>query len=350
MFTFPVLVGDIGGTTSRFAILPGPGGDLSRPVLMPTASRATPIMAIRTALDELGGEHPRSAFLGIAGRVDSSVVRLTNAPWIVDAERIGVDIGLSNVVLVNDYIPVAAATLLLNPERTDELVQLGPTLPCGKGARLALGSGTGLGVAACIPVGQRHWLHSSEAGHIDFGACQVEELATWPFIDRPGGRITAEAVLSGPGLVRLYGAIARRIGAPATCEEPSDVIAKAVGRQERAASEATRLFASLLGRFAGDLTLILGATGGVFLGSGIPRRIPSMLGHGELRTAFEHKAPFEELMRKTATFIITHPEPGMLGLALVASAPDQYIFEAHGWTAPEARIRRASEPEEFQSS
>ena len=74
MFTFPVLIGDIGGTTSRFAILPGPGGDLSRPVLMPTASRATPIMAIRTALDELGGEHPRSAFLGIAGRVGSSVV------------------------------------------------------------------------------------------------------------------------------------------------------------------------------------------------------------------------------------------------------------------------------------
>ncbi|WP_414473890.1 glucokinase [Microvirga sp. M2] len=338
MFTFPVLIGDIGGTTSRFAILPCANGEVPRLVVMPTASHETPTLAIRSALVELGGQPPRSAFLGIAGRVGSSVVSLTNASWTVDAERIGIDMGLLQVTLVNDYVPVAAATLVLDPRRVDELVPIAPVLACGTGARLAVGSGTGLGVSACIPVGRRHWLQSTEAGHINFGACAADELATWPYIDRLAGRITAEAVLSGPGLVRLYGAIARRTGALPVCEEPADVIARAVDREERAAPEAARLFASLLGRFAGDLALILGTTGGVFFGGGIPRRILGLLGHGELRTAFDHKAPFEAVMRKTPTFIITHPEPGMMGLAMVASAPEQFIFESHGWASPEACV------------
>ncbi len=300
-----------------------------------TTQHAAPSAAIRFALQELGGPPPRSAFIGLAGRVDGPVARLTNAPWVVDAAWIGSELNLEKVVLLNDYIPVAAATLLLDPEHPGELVRIGPVLPGRQGLRLALGPGTGFGAAACLPVQDRYWLQSTEAGHTDFGACTPEDLALWPLIEAVGGRISAETLLSGPGLVRLYHATANRIGIIPACNTPADVLLAA---ESGAASEALRHFVSLLGRFAGDLALILSACGGVFLGSGIPPRIIDVLGRGEFRSAFERKTPFETVMSAVPTFVIIHPEPAMAGLAMIASHPDRFMFEAHGWSLLNDRV------------
>jgi glucokinase len=338
MFTFPILIGDIGGTYSRFAIQPGPDEPLSDLVTTATTLHAEPTLAIRAALEKLGGPRPCSAFFGVAGRVSAPVVHLTNASWIVDAGQIGSALGLSKVVLVNDYIPVAAATVILNPQRSDEIVQIGQVAPSEQGPRLALGPGTGLGSAVCMPLQGRYWLQSTEAGHVDFGACEPDELALWPLIDHVKGRVAAETVLSGSGIIRLYTAYARRNRTQPTLRTPAEILKAAATGQDESALEAIRLFSSLLGRFAGDLALIFGASGGVFLGSGIPRRIVSTLDDGSFRVAFQRKAPFEAAMRKIPTFVITSPEPGMSGLASIASNPDRFLFETHEWLAPDVHI------------
>src|SRR4051812_46690575 len=104
MFEFPVLLGDIGGTNARFAVLPGPHqAAISLPRTF-TADRATPVAAIRGALQDQNCPQPRSALIAVATRVDNPVVRLTNAPWVIDAALIGTDLDLGRVVLVNDYV------------------------------------------------------------------------------------------------------------------------------------------------------------------------------------------------------------------------------------------------------
>ncbi|WP_407664082.1 glucokinase [Microvirga alba] len=318
--------------------MPAPGEPLSRLITMATSLHTTPGMAIRSALNALGGPSPRSALLGVAGRVDAPTVRLTNASWTIDAAEIGADLGLSSAMLVNDYVPVAAALPLLEVGQPVEIARIGPAIPCGQGNRVALGPGTGLGAAACIPVRGRYWLQPTEAGHVDFGACDADELAIWPLIDRVGGRITAETVLSGPGLTRLHHAAAQRRGQVPPSLTPAEVIAAASYGKDEAASDAVRHFLSLLGRFAGDLALIFNATGGVYFGSGILPRVIDLLDRGDFRRAFERKSPFEAVMTRIPTFVITRPEPAILGLTSIANAPDRFIFEAHGWATEAARF------------
>jgi glucokinase len=256
-------------------------------------------------------------------------VHLTNAAWTLDAGEIGAALGLSSVALVNDYVPVAASlTTFRMPD--DELARLGPELPIGPGAQLVLGPGTGLGAAALLPMGERIAVQSTEAAHVDFGPSDDIEMALWPKIERVGGRVTAETLLSGPGLLRLYRACARSNGHLAPCSTSEEVTQAGLAGDELALAT-LRLFARLLGRFAGDLALIFGATGGVFIGSGIAPTIADLLDSGDFRASFEDKAPFASLMAGIATFVIMRPEPALAGLSAIASHPERFIFEKQIW-------------------
>ena len=330
MFEFPVLLGDIGGTNARFAVLPSPHAPailLSKTVL---AIHADPAQAIRAALNGQTCPRPRSALLAVATRVDGSVLRLTNGPWIIDAGRIGADLGLSSVVLVNDYVPMAASLGTLRALE-DELARIGPEVPLGPGAKLVLGPGTGFGAAALLPMGERLAVQSMEAAHVDFGPSDDLEMALWPKIERVGGRMTAETLLSGPGLLRLYRALAISNGHPVTRSSSEEVTQAGLAGADEWALATLRLFARLLGRFAGDLALIFGATGGVFIGSGIAPTLADLLNAGDFRAGFEDKAPFASLMAGIATFVIMRPEPALAGLSAIASDPGRFIFEKQTW-------------------
>ena len=327
----PVLLGDIGGTNARFAILPGPGADpLALPKLR-TADFTDPSSAIRSVLRDSAVPRPRSAILAVAAPVESLIVTLTNAAWTLDAARIGAELDLARVVLVNDYVPVAAA-LADGVLAADHLARLGPELARGPGPRLALGPGTGFGAAALIPAGSGWVVVSTEAGHAEFGPSNAAESELWPAIERVAGRVTAETLLSGPGILRLYRALCAQQGVRAGCISPSEVTRAAAEATDEAAAAALALFARLLGRFAGDLALIFGASGGVYLSSGIAPEIRTILARGDFRAAFENKAPHEAWAQSIPTFVVLHPDPALLGLAVLASDPSRFAFASRGWT------------------
>jgi glucokinase len=143
--------------------------------------------------------------------------------------------------------------------------------------------------------------------------------------------VTAETLLSGPGLLRLYRACSRLNGDAAVCTTSEAVTLAGLAGSDRPAAEALRLFARSLGRFAGDLTLIFAATGGVFIGSGIAPTITSFLDTADFRASFEDKAPFRASLNRIPTFVIMHPEPAMVGLSALACDPHRFIFEQQTW-------------------
>ncbi|MFL5123090.1 MAG: glucokinase [Microvirga sp.] len=325
---YPFLVGDIGGTNVRFGVLDAPGAPLALLPRALTREHDSPIAALRAALGAGGAARPRSALLAVASRVDAATVHLTNAGWTVDAAAIGAAFGFRSVELVNDFVPVAASLSLGGEEK--ELVRIGPECPACPGARLVLGPGTGFGAAALLPMGERWAIHSTEAGHTDFGPAEPDEAALWPLLDRVAGRVTAEAVLSGPGLLRLYRALGQSRSAAAPCRTAEEVSAAALARDDALATEALQLFARLLGRFAGDLALTFGA-GAVYLGGGIAPKIATVLSAGEFRRAFERKAPFEHWMRAVPTFLIADPDPALTGLCAILADPGRFTFRSAIW-------------------
>lgn len=332
-FAFPVLIGDIGGTNSRFAVVPEPGRKYVPLPRMLTASRPDPVDAIRETLTHYRGPPPRSAMIAVANRVDGPVVRLTNADWTIDAGAIGSALGLQRVVLVNDYTPVAASTITFDPG-DEGLARLGRDVPAGSGTRLVVGPGTGLGAGALTPVADRLAILATEAGHMDLGPAAEDEFPLWPHLERVGGRVTAEVVLSGPGLLRLCDALAAQRGEAHPFASPPDVMTAWRERNSGLADEALHLFARLLGRFAGDLALAFDATGGVFIAGGIAPRIAELLDGGAFRSAFEDKSPHESWAAGVPTWLITDPDPALRGLAVLVTQPGLFVFLSREWTAP----------------
>jgi glucokinase len=331
-FAFPVLIGDIGGTNSRFAVVPQRGAAYISLPRMLTACTPDPVDAIRDTLSHYSGPPPRSAMIAVANRVDGPVVRLTNADWTIDAGAIGAALGLSRVALVNDYTPVAASAVTFGPTE-DGLVRIGPDVPSGPGPRVVVGPGTGLGAGMVAPVADRLAILASEAGHMELGPAEDDEFRLWPHLERVGGRVTAEVVLSGPGLCRLCHALADLRDETNPLVTPPDVLR--AWREERSnlAGAALELFARLLGRFAGDLALALEATGGVFIAGGIPPRITDVLNGGGFRAAFEKKAPHQAWAARVPTFVITDPDPALRGLTVLVTEPARFVFRFREWTA-----------------
>jgi glucokinase len=307
-----ILVGDIGGTHSRLALAERhtEGWRLTQLQVRPT----TPAIGglIRDYLSALGAPALELAAFGGAGPLaaDGSI-QLTNSDCVLEPAALAQAAGVARALVVNDFAAIAQAIPILG---RDEL------RPCGGGnaqpraPRLVIGAGTGLGVAGLVRAGGGWQVLAGEGGHADLAAADAEQAGVLAKLHARFGRVCAETVLSGPGLVRLYAVRApdRSLSASA--------VAEAAWRGEQEALHTVRLFARWLGGFAGNLALTLGAQGGVYIAGGIVPAWGERFPQAEFRAGFEDKPPYADWLRAIPSYVVTHPQPGLLGLAELAGA------------------------------
>ncbi len=322
-FPHPLLVCDIGGTNVRSAFLGARGAS---PILIPPrliASFAGFADYVEAILQNLG-ERPRSLIACGAGPVLSRHLQLTNAAWAVDGPQLAYSLGLSQGLLLNDF---EAQALSLPIHRPEWLRIIGPALPPGPGPRLILGPGTGLGVAALISDGTRHLSLASEAAHTEFAPLDDEERAIWAVLDRVHGRITAETLVSGPGLARLHQARAQALGFATHALDGTAVVIAAKNDASSQAAETLRHFWRLVARLSGDLALVFLARGGVTLSGGVLPRITEFLEADLFRKNFEAKAPMDALARSIPTQLLEANDAVLIGMAAIAAHPQNYAID-----------------------
>lgn len=324
---FPILIGDIGGTNARFAIVVDSYAEPREFPVVQTADFATIDEAIQTSILDQTNIIPRSAVLAVAGPVDGDEIDLTNCDWVVRPKQMMAELGFSDVVVLNDFEAQALAVVALGEEH---LEKIGGGAAETTGSRVVLGPGTGLGVAGLVHA--RHtWIPvPGEGGHMDLGPRTERDLEIFPHVERIGGRISAEQLLCGRGLVNLYRAIAKADGKDAKFATPAEITGAALERRDEIAAEALDLFVTYLGRLAGDLGLVFMSRGGVFLTGGIAQKIVPALQNGRFRTAFEDKAPHSALLADMPVFVITHPLAALSGIAAFARTPARFGVETAG--------------------
>ncbi|RAZ90078.1 glucokinase [Mesorhizobium hawassense] len=329
---FPVLIGDIGGTNARFSIVLDANSEATEPQIVQTANFKTIDEAIQAAVLDRSSVQPNSAVLAIAGPVDGDEIPLTNCPWVVKPKQMFRTLGLSEVVVLNDFEAQALAVVALGEEHMEKI---GGGTPEPNAGRVVLGPGTGLGVAGLIYALNRWIPVPGEGGHMDIGPRTPRDFEVFPHIDRLEGRISGEQILCGRGLVNVYRAVAKADARPAPFATPAEVTAAALSKSDRTAEEALALFVTCLGRTAGDLALVFKSRGGVFLTGGIAQKIVPALKAGNFRAAFEDKAPHSALMREMPVYVITHPLAALLGLAAYARTPSLFGVQTAGrhWRA-----------------
>ena len=323
----PVLIGDIGGTNARFAILVNSYAEPKQFPIVQTADFDTIDDAIQTSILDRTSIQPRSAVLAVAGPVDGDEINLTNCPWVVKPRAMIANLGLRDVVVLNDFEAQALAVVALGEEHMEKI---GPGTAEPNAGRVVLGPGTGLGVAGLIHACHRWIPVPGEGGHMDIGPRTARDREVFPHLEPIEGRISGEQLLCGRGLVNIYRAVAEADGTAAALSSPAEITAAALDKSDPVAEEALTLFVTCLGRTAGDLALVFMSRGGVYLTGGIAQKIVPALQTGAFRSAFEDKAPHKALMRDMPVYVITHPLAALLGLAAYARTPARFGVETSG--------------------
>ena len=324
---FPVLIGDIGGTNARFSLVPHETGEVQRFPNVHTADFPSIDDAIEAAVIDKGGARPKSAMLALAGPIAGDKVPLTNCPWVVEPKKTVARFGLAEMVLLNDF---EAQSLALPGLTESDVDPIGGGTMTADGARVVVGPGTGLGAGALV-LARDIWVPvPGEGGHIDLSPVSARDFAVWPHVERTGGRISAETLLCGAGMVRLYRAVAATDGVKPDLTTPQAVTEAGLAGTNPQAAETLSLFAAHLGRVAGNLALVFMATGGVFLAGGISSKIAPVLKSGLFRDAFLAKWPHGRLLEHMATSIVVKEDAALAGIAAFARAPSRFAVALTG--------------------
>lgn len=326
-FKFPVLVGDIGGTNARFAILVDSYAEPKEFPIVQTSDYATIDEAIQSAILDHTSVQPRSAVLAVAGPVDGDAIDLTNCAWVVRPKQLIETLGFEDITVLNDFEAQALAVVSLEGQH---LQQIGGKPGEINATRVVLGPGTGLGVAGLVRTPHAWIPVPGEGGHIDIGPRSARDYEIFPHIEKIEGRVAAEQILCGRGIRNLYLAICAADGVAPIFDTPADITTAALDGANQQAIETVELFAIYLGRVAGDLALIFMAYGGVYLSGGIPQRIISALQEGAFRAAFEDKAPHKHIMADIPIHVITHHLAALSGLSAYARTPSRFEVSTEG--------------------
>lgn len=303
------LLADIGATNARFALLTN--REIVHSQAFMVADYETPADAIAAYLGQFpASEHPTDAALAVAGPVLDDRIMMMNSPWNFSIAGMKQQFGWGRLHIMNDF---AANALAIPALTAGDLFKIGEGEPVADAPIVALGPGTGLGVGGLVPVDGRWVAVAGEGGNVTLAALDSREAAIIDILRRQYAHVSAEIVLSGPGLVNLYELLCELAGKPATPSTPEHITHVYPGCDPQC-REAVAIFCAMLGTFAGDVALTFGARGGVYIMGGIVPRIVEIFRHSAFRERFEFKGRYRHYLSSVPTYVVMHPFPAFLGL------------------------------------
>jgi len=318
-----ILAGDIGATKTSLGVYSMEKGP-REPIVeetFPSGQYPSLVALVSDFLAQanLNVEH---AVFGVAGPVMSGQATITNLPWAIDQTDLKEKLKLKSVILLNDLEATAQGVPLLKAE---DLHCLNKGEPIHGGTKAVIAPGTGLGEAFLTWDGARYRAHASEGGHTDFGPANPLEDNLLQHLRDQGGHVSYERICSGMGLPHIY-AYLRNSG---HAEEPAWlaeqlaeaddqtalIVNAALENKAKLCADTLNLFCSVLGAEAGNLALKVLATGGVYLGGGIPPRIITALQNGPFMEAFCRKGRLSEFMARIPVYCILNPKIALISAA-----------------------------------
>ena len=316
-----LVAADIGGTHARFALAEVSGGrvaHLGEAETFRTADHASLTTAWEAFAQTVDGPLPNAAAMALACPIVGDVLKFSNNPWVIRPDALASDLGVTHSLLVNDFEAVGHAVAQLGPEHLSHLAGPQVDLP-PNGVITILGPGTGLGVAHVLRRDGRHYVTSTEGGHLDFAPLDALDDAILVKLRARHRRVSTERIVSGPGLANLYEALASIEGRAVMTGDDKALWTAAILGEDTLAAAALDRFCLTLGSVAGDLALAQGATGVVIAG-GIGPRIGHLLPKSGFAQRFIAKGRFEALMSAIPVKLLTHPQPGLFGAAAAYAA------------------------------
>ena len=319
------LVADIGGTNARFALFQGDNGKLHQLRSLACRDYSDLASAIEAYLLMAGVSKPgvQMACIAVATAVTGDEIKLTNNSWSFSCTELRQRFDWQSLRVINDFSALALSLPLL---AEDELQQVGGGAVLGNSPKALLGPGTGLGVSGLIPVSKAAWVPlQGEGGHVTCNGTNLAEATIIDSLRRYFSHISAERLLSGPGLENLYQAICVQRGETSRTLSAEQITHHALQTDDAICVESLALFCRLLGNVAGNLALTLGARGGVYIGGGIVPKLGDYFFSSGFRQAFEQHGRCEAYLQAIPCYVVHSKNAALRGAAQVLQQDYPYL-------------------------
>ena len=313
----PRLLADIGATYARFCV-EQVSGRFEHVSVLPCASFSGFVEVVQAYINTLPSAlRPRHAAVAIANPIEGDRVRMINRDWAFSIRDAQARLGLSALLLVNNFTALAMALPHIGASGR---MQVGGGMPQEHGVIGLIGPGTGLGVSGLVPSGADRWSTlASEGGHAGFSPSDEREMKILAFAWQHHPHVSAERLVSGPGLELTYRALAAEAGASTPALEAAEIVRRAMGESDALCMAAAECFCRMLGTVAANVALMLGATGGIYIGGGIVPRLGNLFLRSGFRERFEHKGRLSDYVARIPTYVVTAEHPAFLGVSSLLS-------------------------------
>ena len=316
LYPSKIIVADVGGTNGRFAVVDLPETGVPSVVSKKTykcASFDSFTGMFREFIAEHNTDDVRSAQIALAGQTTQNEGHITNIGWRIKAEQLAKDTGLQNVVFMNDFAAVASAIPYVG-QGGFEVIKEGAK--CEMSPISTMGPGTGFGVAQLIPVAGGHKIVPTEGGHIAFAPATQLEQDLLAHLKKGSEHVCVESLLSGRGLVRIHDFLVEYAGSGQAGLGPAEITHEAAVERTPSCVRAVQVFLSVLGGTAGDIALVHGARGGVWIAGGIVPKIYDLVGKSDLVSRFSRKGIMSSYLSDIPINLVTDPDAALIGAAV----------------------------------
>lgn len=305
-----LLVADIGGTNARFAISDADGA-LHEPRVLHAARFPKIEEAITAYFAELKRPRPTQACFAVACPASGPEIKLTNSSWRFVKAELRQQFQLERFVVINDFEALAASVPILAGA---QLAELRPGTPDPASVSLVIGPGTGLGVGAYVPAGNGAWaVISGEGGHVGFAPNTEAEIRLWQRMRQRYGRVSAERLLNGSGLVNVYRFMADEAGQQVGEVDAPEIARRALA-SEQVAVASVLMFFDMLGSVAGDLALAFGSRAGVYIGGGITPKLLDFARRSRFIERFLDKGRVAAILQDMPVQVILEERAALYGV------------------------------------
>ena len=323
----PWLLADVGGTNARFGWLAAGADRVTQVATLPVAAHAGPAQAAQAYLagvaQALGAAYrqPRAGAFAVATAVGSDEIAFTNSGWAFSRAATGRALKLDELLVLNDFEALAlslprlsaaqlrvwhpAAAALAQAQAQAGITQATQAAHATRATRAVIGPGTGLGVAGLVATAHGWVAVPGEGGHATLSAADDFEAALLAAVRRVHAHVSAERLLSGIGLPVLHAGVAAVAGVAVAALTAEEIVERGLAGSDALCSQTLDSFCALLGSFAGNVALVLGARGGVYIGGGIVPRLGERFFKSRFRQGFEAKGRFQSYLQAIPTALIT---------------------------------------------